>query len=311
MKPHTFLKVFSALQFLVLATFLVSIFLILSHEELKFDPSAEGLKHALELFTFPLACIAAFLAIMTLHVAVQQLIESSLQSAAAAWETVQSTFLVYAKDQSAVPLSLFSDAPFRTPFRKVEDAEMFTVEYPVPTVTLRRLLDSTHKTQTGELSMNPTLKKELQRLKSTFDLMHDTAQKGQVVWLAHFVDLAGLVRQLRVYLAVQTKGMITWQLEHPLKEIKEYGHKRVLPLSSSNDFPGIAGQLRTELLCIANVLLFAQIAEADATIVVNMALRIGKIWANSDMRMSKVLDENSFENLWREPHLLDSAKLEI
>jgi len=311
MKPNTFLKAFSALQFLVMAAFLVSIFLILSHEELQFDPSAEGLKHALELFTFPLACIAAFLTIMTLHIAVQQLIESSLQSAAAAWETVQSTFLVYAKDQSGVPLSLFSDVPFRTPFRKVEEGEMFTVEYPVPTVTLRRLLDSTHKTQTGELSMSPTLKKELQRLKSTFDLMHDTAQKGDVMWLAHFVDLAGLVRQLRLYLAVQTKGMATWKLEHPLKELKEYGHKRVLPLSSSNEFPGIAGQIRTELLCVANVLLFSQITETDAKMVVNMGLRIGKIWANADTRLGRVFDENSFQTLWREPHLLDCAKLEI
>ncbi|MEX5684116.1 hypothetical protein [Pseudomonas silesiensis] len=159
--------------------------------------------------------------------------------------------------------------------------------------------------------MNPTLKKELQRLKSIFDLMHDTAQKGDMMWLAHFVDLAGLVRQLRLYLAVQTKGMATWQLEHPLKELKEYGHKRVLPLSSSNEFPGIAGQIRTELLCVANVLLFSQITETDAKMVVNMALRIGKIWANADTRLGRVFDENSFQTLWKEPHLLDSAKLEI
>ncbi len=302
---------FPVLQVALTLGCIISILVVVTGEELSFDPTAKGLKHALDLFAFPVSCFAGLLAVTTLQVAVEQLSESGRQSATAAWASVQSSFLTYAKEHAGVPLSAFSANPFTAQFREpVFGIGKFTVEYPAPTLTLRRLLDSSSRFDAFDFGLSKELDMQLTRLNNAFDTLAALALQGDAKWLAAFVDFATIVRQLRLFLVVQTRCMPTWICQPVLEEIADFGPKRVCPAYSAYNVSGIASDIRAELLCLASALLFSKSGHKHAERLVGFAFRIGLLWANSNERLKSALGMN-LHTLWNESHIVEASPVEL
>lgn len=302
---------FPVLQLALILILFISILVVFAGEELSFDPTAKGLKHALDLFAFPVSCVAGLLAVTTLQVAVDQLSESGRQSATAAWSSVQSNFLTYAKGHAEVPLSAFSVNPFAARFREpVFGVGEFTVEYPAPTLTLRRLLDSSSRFDAFDFGLSKELETQLIRLNDAFDTLAELALQGNAKWLAAFVDFATIVRQLRLFLIVQTCRMPTWTCRPVLEEIADLEPKRVCPAYSAYNISGIASDIRAELLCLASALLFSKPGHEHAERVVGFAFRIGLLWANSNERLKSAL-EMDLHTLWNNSHIVEASPVEL
>lgn len=306
---------FGILQIALFFSFLLSLAVVMTSEGLRFDLSVNGLKTAVDLFSVPLACVAALFAVLTLDVAVKELEESALQRATATWESVQNSFIAYAKDQAKLaklPFSVFASQPFGERYRASDfDGPMFDIQYHAPTITLRRLLDSSTRFETVHFSLHPTLGEQLSHLESLFNQLCVRAGQGNEQWLAAFVDAALLIRQIREYLVVETERMSDWVCQPILQEREEFGAKRRLPPYASLTISGISIDIRTELLCIASVLLFAPAGEHSASKLVNMAVRIGLLWSHASVDLKSLFDENNLDKIWDEPYLMANAKINI
>ena len=304
--------VLPALQILLAVATVGSLVVIAATEELRPDLSSSGLKHALDIFAFPLSCIAALVAVTGLEVAIDQLIESARQSAEAAWESVKSSFLAFSRDKSQFPFSAFNAQSFPSIMRAPKFADsMFAVEIPLPTLTLHRLLDPSSLGRVDHFPLQKELKEQLIRLDQIFDQLCTRAKVGNEKWIGSFVDLGVLVRQIRQHLIVQTSQMSNWAYQPVLEVIDELGGKRICPSYSSSYLPNISSEMRIELLCVARVLLFEGSGHQYAIKLVDIAHRVGQLWANADTRLKQVLESQPLDKLWHEPHQLVGSRIEV
>jgi hypothetical protein len=277
-----------------------SISLIMVNEPLKFLPSAIGLKNFVELFAVPISCLAALGVVSTLDVAVSALEESALQRTTAAWEAVHNSFIVYATSSDHIPFSVLAAPAVGSSYsRSAFDGPMFAIQYPTPTVTLRRLLDPSVRFDAVHFALHPTLTKLLSDLDVSFRKMSDPAHQGNDDWLSDFAEFAVLVRRLREYLVVNTERITSWGRVSNLRAHEQFKSCK-LPPYSSDKLSEICSDLRTELLCVAAVLVFASAGETAARRVSDMAVRVGYIWANASDSLKLTL-QKPIEELWENP----------
>lgn len=299
------------LRWVLLGAFAVSLLVILLSAELKLPANAEEFKNSLELFAFPLGCIAALITASTLEVAIDQLQESARQSATAAWESTQASFLTFSRDQQRVPITAFAADHFPTRFQEPKNrGELFAVRYAAPTITLSRLLDPNNRYESIHFGLSHVLTRQLKKTNDVFARLESLAKQGDERWLVAFVDLAVLIRQLRLYLVVDLERMSTWDSKPVLETVKELGSKRKFPAFSSFNLAEIAGDMRTELLCVANVLLFASAGQEEAAKMASVAFRVGLLWNHSNDRLKAIYQEYDLHEIWNQPTLV-AARIEL
>lgn len=305
------LLLFIAAVLAIVAT--VSTLFIASDPSLVLALSGEGLKNALDHFAFPIATFAGAIAIVTIYIAVGALIQSMRQNAGTAWEMTQNNFISYAGTERSLPMSAFSDNPFTENFESAfGSGEMVTVKYQSPITTVRRLYDAAKMSSDIEPVPNQTILTQVARIETSYEEFHLRLSRGEVTWLASFVDLAITTRQLRLHLVVTTRRIQTWSYVPVLEFNPELGPKRYLPPFSSGRVADIAADIFTELLCIVDVLHFSQRYEAHANRLLKYAFAVGGFWQNADDRLKVVLtDDNGLHSLWSETHQIIGARVSL
>ncbi len=285
---------------------------IASDPSLTWDLSPSGFRYALEQFAFPLATYAGAIAIATVYIAVGALFQSMRQNAATAWEITQSNFLSYAGTARALPMSALSGDPVSDNLTsRFGSNEMLEVEYLSPLTTVRRLYDTRKMSSDIEPVLNPAVVSHISQMEAYYEEFRTRLSRGEVTWLASFVDLAIATRQLRLHLAVTTQRMRGWSYVPVLELNTELGSKRRLPPFSSGHIPAIASDIRSELLCIVDVMHFSQRLEPAATRMLKSAFEVGALWDGADDRLKAVFLANDLHALWNETHQIIGARVSL
>ncbi|WP_152681967.1 hypothetical protein [Chromobacterium subtsugae] len=274
------------------------------------DLTDQGFNHVLDIFKFPLTCLASVFVVMTVRVAVAALLASTQQSVAATWLLIQSGFLAYVKSDRRMYIASLQADPFLDDFSGVTDNDvMMGVIYMSPQTTLRRLFSNVNKIDGLEPQVNPFVLKKLDDLEVLYDRIKQELAGGESAWLVTLADMAVLVRGLRIYLAVKSATMDGWKFPPVLQSGAL--ERKAMPAFERKILTSITFGMKLELLCLADVFHFCQALEFKTHSVVKMAVGVGKIGSDLCSRSGYSDEKYRIEDLWVDPHRIQGEKINI
>lgn len=273
--------------------------------------SYDGWKTFLELFSFPLGAVASILAVLTLEVAVRALLESIRQNVISASVLVQSSFIEFTKNTTAIPMAVFDPDPFAAIYNDKWRDELFHVEYLAPVFTLQRLFDPQQTRISHEPPLNPKLLSQTEVVLSYFHSLRNGLARGDPSWLRDLAHLMVATRQLRTYLAVRLPKMAEWDFVTVLESNVELGPRIRCPPYRSGMLLDVVSDVRIELLCIACPLGFSPMASRLVIGLGEAAFRLESFRSNLPDNLRKTMTNKLMYVIWNESDCLRGHKIEI